>query len=267
VGAAHLCLLALGAFDVATFTAPLPLRSLAFDVLLACSGTVLTLTAASGFGHRNVRNPASGTLDETATVTHAETLEHAFYQVLNGIQAVYLHALIHVDGRIARAALCLLTTTPWLFRPLVPVHSFRSNYVGKPLTREAVMYRVKKWQYVLYKHALLVGVNVCAALNPELIDPAGKAWRLYWLCLNASYVMEFFLQTLVKKKYMSQSQMLFLNALLMAASSLAALPIVTGVRPLVALTSLALNFGRRRGREVSNVALLFAVTALSSREL
>lgn len=258
MGAAHLCVLALGACDVATFTSQegaQPLRSLLFDVLLAVSGTALTLTAASGFGHRNVRNPASGALDKDATVSHAEMVEHAFYQILNGIQAVYLHALAHVSGRAARSALCVAATAPWLARHLFPTHSFSANYANKPATREAVLYRVKKWQYVLYKHALLHGINVCAAMLPNMFNASGWVFRLYWLLLNSSYVLEFFLQTLVKRNYMRQSTMLTLNMMLMAAASLAAAPVVARVHPLVAAASLALNFARR-GRDLSNVVVL-----------
>ena len=41
------------------------------------------------------------------------------------------------------------------------------------------------------------------------------AFRRYWMCLNAAYVFEFFLQTLVKKGYLPQPTMLRLNLLLM----------------------------------------------------
>lgn len=254
MGPAHLCLLALGLADVVTFTAPQPLHSLLSDLLLCISGTALTLTAASGFGHRNVKNAASGALEKHTTITHAEMTEHAFYQGLNGVQIVYLHALSHMHGHAARCVLCVAATAPWLVRHRFPVHSFRANYVGRPLTRESVMYWVKKWQYVLYKHVLLHGLNVCAAMTAP-VEASARTFRLYWLCLNASYVMEFFLQTLVKRGYLRQSRMLGLNALLMGASSIAAVPVVLAVHPLVAASSLALNFARR-GRDVSNVALL-----------
>ena len=53
--------------------------------MLGLSGTALTLTAARDFGpaHGRVRNVASGALDEKATVTSSEMIEHAFYQLLN----------------------------------------------------------------------------------------------------------------------------------------------------------------------------------------
>ena len=254
MGAAHLCLLGLGLADVVTYTAPQPLRSLLSDLLLCVSGTALTLTAASGFGHRNVKNVASGALEKDTTISYAEMAEHAFYQVLNGVQVVYLHTLPHVHGYAARSMLCVAATAPWLVRHRFPVHSFRSNYVGRPLTRESFLYWVKKWQYVLYKHVLLHGLNICAAMRGG-IDASGRTFRLYWLCLNSSYVLEFFLQTLVKRGYLRQGRMLALNALLMGASTLAAVPVILAVHPLVAASSLALNFGRR-GRDVSNVALL-----------
>jgi hypothetical protein len=254
MGSAHLFLLALGLADVVAYTAPQPLRFLLSDLLLCVSGTALTLTAASGFGHRNVKNTASGALEKHTTISHAEMVEHAFYQALNGVQIVYLHTLPHMHGYAARSMLCMAATAPWLVRHLFPVHSFRSNYVGRPLTRESFMYWVKKWQYVLYKHVLLHGLNICAAMRGG-IDASSRTFRLYWLCLNASYVLEFFLQTLVKRGYLRQGRMLALNALLMGASTLAAVPVLLAVHPLVAAGSLALNFWRRGG-DVSNVALL-----------
>jgi hypothetical protein len=55
---------------------------LLFDIVLGLLGLTATLTAASDFSsHRKIRNPASGALDEKATVTRDEMLEHAFYQV------------------------------------------------------------------------------------------------------------------------------------------------------------------------------------------
>ena len=86
-------------------------------------------------------------------------------------------------------------------------------------------------------------------------------FRLYWLCLNTAYVHEFFLQTLVKKRYMSQRTMLALQQLLMLVSTAAALRILQYVEPHLCLLSLALNF-TRRGREVSNGALVLAVAVI-----
>ena len=81
-------------------------------------------------------------------------------------QILSLHALDHVPTALHRVLLCLAATSPWLLRPYFPVNSFSANYANapNPWSREAVMYRVKKAQYMLYKHALLHGLNVCAAL-------------------------------------------------------------------------------------------------------
>ena len=68
------------------------------------------------------------------------------------------------------------------------------------------------------------------------------------------------MQTLVKRRIMAQRTMLALNALLMAASTAAALPVLRRVRLVAALASLLLNFARR-GRELSNTALVAALSA------
>jgi hypothetical protein len=64
--------------------------SFAWDVMLGLAGTAATVTAALDFKHhKHVKNVASGVLDEDATVTDAEMLEHAFYQVsLHGSRGV-----------------------------------------------------------------------------------------------------------------------------------------------------------------------------------
>jgi hypothetical protein len=117
-----------------------------------------------------------------------------------------------------------------------------------------------QWQYVAYKHVLLHGLNLSAALATSAADslPQERHFRLYWICLNAAYVLEFFMQTLVRRKLLRQAQMLVMNATLMAASSLAALPVLRGVRPELAAASLALNFARR-GHDLSNTALVAAL--------
>ena len=58
------------------------LNYVVWDVGLGVLGTAATLTAASDFAHhKRVKNVASGVLDEDATVSHAEMIEHSFYQV------------------------------------------------------------------------------------------------------------------------------------------------------------------------------------------
>ena len=51
-----------------------------YDIVLGILGIILTLTAARDFKHKGIKNVASGTLDEHATVTNDEMIEHSFYQ-------------------------------------------------------------------------------------------------------------------------------------------------------------------------------------------
>ena len=89
----------------------------------------------------------------------------------------------------------------------VPVNSFSKNYSGDGGGKgenggtfdslENFLYRAKKWQYVFYKTCLLHGLNVSAAIGfgrsrSDRSSTSGTFFQLYWLCLNASYVMEFF---------------------------------------------------------------------------
>jgi hypothetical protein len=68
--------------------------------------------------------------------------------------------------------------------------------------------------------------------------------------------MEFFLQTLVKKGYMSQSTLIFLQLLLMSVSSVVAVEILMKYCDLrLGFLSLVLNFTNRK-REMTNVALV-----------
>ena len=131
-----------------------------------------------------------------------------------------------------------------------------------------MLYRMKKWQYLLYKHCLLHGLNASLALSGgRLLDGGAAAivstpaFRLYWMCLNTAYVMEFFMQTLVKRHYMSQGWMLLLQQCLMLVSTLAALSVLSVVRPLLCVLSFGLNM-TRRGSEVSNCAAVLAVAAV-----
>ena len=68
-----------------------------------------------------------------------------------------------------RTALAAGMLLPWLGRGAFPVNSFSANYKTPgfggttPLIR--FLYRMKKWQYLLYKHCLLHGLNVSVALR------------------------------------------------------------------------------------------------------
>jgi len=128
-------------------------------------------------------------------------VEHAFYQGLNLAQVLYLHIVWRLPSQHLRAALALVVAIPWWFRGRFPVNRFSDNYrsEGTARTVVGVMYRVKKWQYLAYKHVLLHGLNVTVAMTGVRL--AGTpAFQLYWLLLNTAYVMEFFLQTLVRRR-------------------------------------------------------------------
>jgi hypothetical protein len=255
---------------------------LLYDVLLACLGIVLTLTAASDFSyHKYAKNIASGTLDNKATVTYDEMIEHSFYQGLNLVHIIFLHMLSYPYwGRYNLPAykpwinlvLLLACTSPWLIRSRFPINKFSDNYLkAETHTRVSliirILYRLKKYQYLLYKHWLLHGLNISIAMLSLTADSLSTslAFRLYWILLNTAYTMEFFLQTLVKKHFMTQVFMLFLQQVLMLASTSAALPIVLyQVNHLVALTSLLLNLLHRK-HEVMNVSALILLVAIYKR--
>ena len=240
---------------------------LAYDLCLGLFGISTTFSAAFDFkkGHSSVKNKASGTLDEDATVTYSEMVEHGFYQIVNLTQILYLHAVgSHSHSLSVPAALimALAATGPWQFRDRFPINRFSDNYTkGQNATSLiSVLYRAKKYQYIFYKHFLLHGLNISVAL--DLLNIASLHYfRWYWLCLNISYVMEFFLQTMVKKKYMGQWQMLILQQILMLASIVSAVHVVLHVRILPACLSLFLNFVRRK-REVTNFIMCMFVSRL-----
>ena len=330
-----------------------------FDVLLGCSGVATTLTAAKDFPHRLVRNKPgrSGSLHQEAIVTQAEMIEHSFYQGLNLIQALYLHALYRLTVHFSKVygsntsaiqkvmessttipiswvmmgsrVFCLwLVTAPWLLRNRFPIHGFSQNWSKGSRTRaketteetitkksinthseqqsgaktsssdvglgdgEIILYRIKKAQYLFYKHVILHGLNISVALSTSgpsffslfrgeeasttnhsyhLAIPYGIHWRIFWLLLNTSYVMEFFLQTLVKRKILSQSYMLVLQKILMLAASLSAIKVLFGsdgepavVRPEICLLSLLLNFIHRHHDVLNTIGIALAYCVFDS---
>lgn len=255
IGAVYLWWLLLGFAGLASPRFP----RLWFNVLLSLLGICLTLSAASDFQrhHSTVRNSASGALEPEATITVSEMVEHAFYHWLNLFQIAFLHAVSEPPAWLgpldlrARLALVLLTTSPWLVRSRFPVNSFSDNYKEDPRTLVAVLYRMKKYQYMLYKHSLLHGLNLTVAFRGaptaanELPLTAQHSFQLYWLALNTAYVMEFFLQTLVKRRYMQQRTMLALNQLLMVVSTLVAVQVLWQVDLTVSVASLLLNMAHR----------------------
>mmetsp|Transcript_25027 Transcript_25027/g.35951 ORF Transcript_25027/g.35951 Transcript_25027/m.35951 type:complete len:341 (+) Transcript_25027:1905-2927(+) len=232
-----------------------------YDIVLGIFGILLTLSAARDFPHKNVKNHASGTLDNHATVTQDEMIEHSFYQILNLIQILFIHSISFMINHILILLLCMLATFPWQFRHRFPVHSFSANYSQENADTKStfmvkVLYRIKKYQYVFYKHFLLHGLNISLALQYTITNSPSLAldpyFRFYWLLLNTAYVMEFFLQTLVKKGYLLQSSMLAMQKVLMLASSIAAIDVMwRKVLWLPCLLSLVLNF-TWRGRDLQH---------------
>jgi hypothetical protein len=128
---------------------------------------------------------------------------------------------------------------------------------------EIMLYQIKKAQYLFYKHVVLHGINVSLCVRPtDLVYTL--PWRVFWLCLNTSYAMEFFLQSLVKRRVLSQAAMLSLNRLLMTVSSLAAFPsVATIVRWDACILSLILNLVHRH-HDVMNT--LFLGTAMLAQD-
>ena len=266
-----------------------------YDALLGVSGCALTITAASDFGipRARLRNRASGALDDDQTVTREEIVEHLFYQVLNVTQMVFLRLapiVAATHGRSGACASLALATAPWLFRSAFPVNRFSANYRRRePLVRVADagnalpersagrttavspvrvrrLYRLKKAQYVFLKHVLQHGLNagVVVAATRASSSPSSPSsladtlfFRAYWLTLNTAFVMEFFMQTLVKKNKLSQRTMLRANKMLMFTSSLAAAFVVAKASLVAAATSCALNV-LSPAREARTVALALA---------
>ena len=122
------------------------------------------------------------------------------------------------------------------------------------------MYKVKKAQYLLYKHCLLHGLNISIVLSESSANiGTSSMWRLHWISLNAAYTLEFFLQSLVRRRILAQCTMLFMNKILMGICTFASgLIVMNHVRFSAALASLILNFTRRY-KEFSNVAISLLV--------
>ncbi len=285
VGLLYLCCLLVGVADL--WGGRLPRA--AFDIGLPSVGVWLTLSAAEDFGHEKRRSEAaahgaSGALEEHAVVKRSEMIEHSFYQGVNVAQAIFLHLLaaLGTDATLWTSALLLLgMNVPWLFRSRFPTNRFSANYdgsnptFGSPWTLVAVLYRLKKYQYLLYKHCLLHGLNISVVLataEPVDLKPVVSTayWQLYWLSLNCAYVMEFFLQTLVRRKRLRQQQMLQMNQALMLVSTVAAVQLLWNhVQLWVAAMSLAFNLSRKgvhckTGHSLGEVGGTAAVLALAA---
>ena len=245
------------------------------DISLFVSAITVTLTAHGDFAEAHAkaeeRNAASGTLHRTAAVSASEMLEHAFYQMVNAFQILYLHVIqsgwFDALGAREKGVCALGATSIWLVRGQFPVNSFSKNYDYRSNPRvkldvESVLYRIKKYQYVLYKTVLLHGLNASLAFADATTRSlvGTPHFRCFWIALNGAYVFEFFLQTLVKRKYLSQNAMLALNQTLMVISTMAVFPVLTSIDPVVAATTFALNFINRK-REMQNVFIALVVAA------
>jgi hypothetical protein len=243
-----------------------PLDTLCYDIILGILGISLTLTAAFEFQHKRVRNIASGALDAHATITYNEMIEHSFYQIINLIQILYFHIIeINYNFNLwQRLFLVFLASSYWYYRDTYPVNKFSDNYIKidkKSNSFIRIMYRLKKkYQYIFYKHVLLHGFNISIALSYDHIVH-NPNFRLYWIFLNTSYVMEFFLQTLVKKRYLNQSVMLILNIFLMFTSSLVAIVMIHHVNLIISCLSLLFNFIHRK-KEIMNTFILLMICGI-----
>lgn len=265
-----------------------------YDVLLSSLGAYVAYSAAEDFKwlHRNVKNKASGVLDREATVTYNEMIEHVFYQILNLVQILFLHLFSFasdlyinnfnnikdddekyidtVSKWLVLFVLGVVVTSPWLYRKHFPVNSFQNNYNNgqEPLSLISVLYRTKKYQYIFYKHFMLHGLNMSILFFADVFSKQSPSmlihhtnFRLYWLNLNVSYVMEFFMQTLVKKGYMSQEFMILLQHILMLASTIAALAVLRYILVIPAIVSMFLNFVNR-GKEMQNFCCSFVICCM-----
>ena len=198
-----------------------------------------------------------------------------------------------------RCLMLFLVTLPWAIRKRFPVNSFSANWKnvamdrnnrhenmnngdgsrirvgtekGKSLWLINGMYRFKKWQYVFYKHVILHGLNISVATAAAAAEmgsrsssiiplPLTSQWRIFWLLLNTSYVMEFFLQSLVKRQVLTQRFMMVLNALLMTSASIASMEsndVLGQVKIEAAVISLFLNF-YNRGHDILNTMVTFTI--------
>mmetsp|Transcript_22309 Transcript_22309/g.36686 ORF Transcript_22309/g.36686 Transcript_22309/m.36686 type:complete len:406 (+) Transcript_22309:107-1324(+) len=205
-----------------------------------------------------------------------------------------------------RFGMLLLVTLPWVVRKRFPVNSFSANWksnvemnnnnnnnqhndkvenntnggirVGTQLGSNYLwlingMYRFKKWQYVFYKHVILHGLNISIAASHHPTNhnntplPLTPQWRTFWLLLNTSYVMEFFLQSLVKRRVLTQRYMMILNFLLMISASIASMEsnVLGQVKVEAALISLCLNFWNR-GHDVGNTMMTFIIVYFGNQQ-
>lgn len=75
------------------------------------------------------------------------------------------------------------------------------------------------------------------------------------------YLCNLAIRSVLVGRHMGQTRMLFLNQLIMLASTAAAVPVFLLVHPAVALLSLALNFANRH-HEIGKMALVIVASLL-----
>jgi hypothetical protein len=132
---------------------------------------------------------------------------------------------------------------------------------------EVFLYRIKKSQYLFYKHGVLHGINISVVLNANAIHeiPYHLSWRIFWILLNTSYVMEFFLQTLVKRNVMGQVTMLWFQRFLVTTASMGAIIIFKYVSIWIMGVSLLLNFIHRHHDVMNTMGV--AIVGIAIKEL
>jgi hypothetical protein len=233
---------------------------------LQLSGALLAFTALA-FGHSSTPQTASGTLDPHATVNRGEMIEHIFFQLVNMVQILYLHLACDNPLWRERFGWCWLSSALWLIRGWFPLNSFSANYSAGTIDPKStavtrLMYRMKKWQYVLLKHCLQFGLNLSVALNGAPGLTQNVYFRLYWLLMSTSFVLEFFLQTLVKKKKLAQENLLRMQYILMSLATISSSVVVVGhVNLLLAALSLIFNFAHRK-HDLLNTSVIMAGMAI-----
>jgi len=318
LGALMICWLIYGTIHATKFEVD-PIRKwtiscFVIDFVLSVFGLTITLSAGYAFPHKRVSNSPgqSGTLAEDAIVTHSEMIEHSFYQLINLFQALFLHYtswLVSIVGRKTKPSISnrlislSLVSLPWILRKKFPVHSFSANWRlgiekrkdSSKATKEIelLLYRLKKLQYIFYKHFIVHGLNISLTIFPpkpidillsnaqrtDLSIPLSQNWRIFWLSLNASFVMEFFLQTLVKRSVITQRCMIRLQIILMLIASISAIQsgAIFGslyidqrlislkssfmLRLIIGTTSASLNF-LNRGHDFLNTLLVATIMIL-----
>lgn len=254
-----------------------------YDFFLGLMGAWLAWSAQEFPRPARQQHTASGVLDPHATVLPSEMREHAFFQLLNASHSLLLHILswlpTDTTGSIFFLRIFFLWVFgfgPWIWRDRFPTHSFSANYSGMSIDPKSTpwtrfLYRVKKWQFVALKHylqnALLLVVTFFLTSSPSSSSrpPHSLSFRLHFMFVSTSFVMEFFMQSLVRASMLSQTSMLALHVLLMTGASLAAAnALFFFAIPLMmwGTLSMCINFANRK-HDPFNGALLISIASVA----